>query len=340
MNEHTADPVAAPAADVNAGEGRAPNNHHPAQRALMTLNAIGDGVVSIDVAGNVTYLNPMAEGMTGWSAREAVGLPIAEVFRIIHAGTRATMSNPMLEVIKQRKALPLTANCVLIRRDGFEYAIEDSIAPIQKPSGEVEGAVMVFRDVSAIRARMKELAHLAHHDALTGLPNMLLLRDRLGNAIALARRHGKVGAVLFVDLDRFKWVNDSMGHPCGDELLVHVARRLVSGVRRSDTVCRVGGDEFVVLLAQIEHAEDANAHARGLLRALSVPCDIEGNALAITASIGISLYPGDGADVEGLIRNADIAMYQAKQSGGNAWATFMADMDLPGTTPMGAKRAG
>ncbi len=238
------------------------------ERAQVTLNSIGDAVLSTDIAGNVTYLNQVAEGMTGWSCQEATGRPLAEVLQIIDSTTRELAPNPMARAVQENRTVGLTANCVLIRRDGIESAVEDSAAPIHDRGGQVTGAVIVFRDVSAARATTQKLAHLAQHDFLTDLPNRMLFSDRVESAIALARRHGKQRAVLFLDLDGFKHINDSLGHPTGDKLLQSVAQRLVACVRGSDTVSRQGGDEFVVLLSEIERAEDAALSAGKMLLAL------------------------------------------------------------------------
>ena len=166
--------------------------------------------------------------------------------------------------VRLDKIVRLSANCVLIRRDGFESAIEDSAAPIHDRQGKVTGAVMVFRDVSVARALSLQISHLAQHDSLTDLPNRRLLNDRLTQAIAWARRHRSQLAVLFLDLDRFKHINDSLGHALGDRLLQSVAARLVACVRGSDTVSRQGGDEFVVLVSELDSAEDAAAPRRRL----------------------------------------------------------------------------
>ena len=298
------------------------------ERAQVTLNSIGDAVLSTDIAGNVTYLNLVAEHMTGWSWQEAVGRPLAEVFQIIDGATRELARNPMAQAVQENKTVGLTANCILIRRDGFESAIEDSAAPIHDRGGRVTGAVIVFHDVSAARATTQKMSHLAQHDFLTGLPNRMLLSDRVANAIALARRRSKQHAVLFLDLDRFKYTNDSLGHPIGDKLLQSVAQRLVACVRGSDTVSRQGGDEFVVLLSEIEHAEDAALSAEKMLLALAAPHSIAENELHITASIGISIYPDDGRDAETLIKCADTAMYHAKGKGRNNYQFFTEDMNV------------
>jgi diguanylate cyclase (GGDEF)-like protein/PAS domain S-box-containing protein len=298
------------------------------ERAQVTLNSIGDAVLSTDIAGNVTYLNQVAEGMTGWSCQEAIGRPLAEVFQIIDGATRELAPNPMTQAVQEDKTVGLTANCILIRRDGVESAIEDSAAPIHDRAGQVTGAVMVFHDVSAARAIAQKMAHLAQHDFLTDLPNRMLFSDRVANAIALARRHGKQRAVLFLDLDRFKHINDFLGHPIGDKLLQSVAQRLVACVRGSDTVSRQGGDEFVVLLSEIEQAADAALSAEKMLLALSAPHSIADKELHITASIGISIYPDDGQDAQTLIRCADTAMYHAKDKGRNNYQFFTEDMNV------------
>ena len=298
------------------------------ERAQVTLNSIGDGVLSTDLAGNVTYLNLVAERMTGWSCKEATGHCLAEVFTIIDGVTREPARNPMAQAVKENRTVGLTANCMLIRRDGSESAIEDSAAPIHDRAGRVTGAVIVFHDVSAARAITERMAHLAQHDFLTDLPNRMLLSDRVANAISLARRHGTKRAVLFLDLDGFKHINDSLGHPIGDKLLLSVGQRLVACVRGSDTVSRQGGDEFVVLLSEVEHAQDAARSADKMLLALAAPHCIAGKELHVTVSIGISIYPDDGRDAETLIKCADTAMYHAKDKGRNNYQFFTEDMNV------------
>ena len=297
------------------------------ERAEVTLNSIGDAVISTDISGNVTYLNAVAERMTGWGRKEALGRPLDHVFRIVDGATRETARNPMELAVQLNKTVGLTSNCVLIRRDGVESGIEDSAAPIHNRHGRVTGAVMVFHDVSAARALSLQISHLAQHDFLTDLPNRMLLNDRLTQAIELGRRHGKQLAVLFLDLDRFKHVNDSLGHEIGDKLLQSMAGRLVSCVRGSDTVSRQGGDEFVVLFSEIEHADDAAASAQKILAALRAPHDVAHHDLHVTASIGVSIYPDDGRDAETLIKCADTAMYHAKESGRNNYQFFTPHMN-------------
>jgi len=182
--------------------------------------------------------------------------------------------------------------------------------------------VIVFHDVSAARARSLHMAHLARHDFLTDLPNRPAINEHISHSISLAHRHHSRIAVMFLDLDRFKEINDSQGHATGDKLLQSVSKRLLSSVRASDTISRQGGDEFVVLLSEITHPSDAGTSAQKILRSLRSPHSIEGNALHVDCSIGISIYPEDGADAETLIKNADAAMYYAKGKGRNNFQFF------------------
>ena len=297
------------------------------ERAEVTLNSIGDAVVSIDVRGNVTFLNPVAQLLTGWSAAEAIGRPIDEVLHIVDDTQEHRALSPMTTVIQTNHATKLPSGCRLIRRDTVALAIEDSAAPIHDRTGRVTGAVMVFHDVTQAQAISQKMSHLAQHDYLTDLPNRLLLNDRLSQAIAAARRRRRKLAVLFLDLDRFKHVNDSLGHAIGDELLQSIAARLVSCVRSSDTVSRQGGDEFVILLSSIAHAEDAAICGQKLISAVGLPHHIGKHNLQITLSIGISIYPDDGTDAETLIKNADIAMLHAKDDGRNAFQFFKPSMN-------------
>jgi diguanylate cyclase (GGDEF)-like protein/PAS domain S-box-containing protein len=285
------------------------------ERAQVTLNSIGDAVACTDVSGNLTFLNLIAEKLTGWSWQEAAGRPMAEVFRILDTTNREVIPNPMERAVRRDQTVHLPANSILVRRDGFEIPIEDSVAPIHDGEGHGAGAVIVFRDVSVARAMALQMIHSAEHDFLTGLPNRMLLNDRISQAIALASRHMKHVAVLFLDLDGFKHINDSLGHPTGDKLLQSIAGRLVDCVRASDTVSRQGGDEFVVLLSEVAQSEDAEITAKRMLQAVAQPHSIDQHDLHVTTSIGVSVYPDDGLDAETLIKNADTAMYQAKENG-------------------------
>ena len=298
------------------------------ERAQVTLNSIGDAVLSTDISGNVTYLNVVAEHMTGWSRKEAIGRPLTEVFQIIDGTTHKPAQNPLELAIEENRTVGLTANCILVRRDGYETAIEDSAAPIHDRDGQVSGAVIVFHDVSMARAMVLEMSHLAQHDILTDLPNRLMLNDRLTQAISLARRNHHQLAVLFLDLDGFKHINDSLGHATGDKLLQSIAARLSACVRKSDTVSRQGGDELVRLLPEVTHTADAAVSAAKIITELKKVHIIGEHHLRVTVSIGISTYPDNGEDAETLIKNADTAMYDAKQSGRDKFRFFKSQMSL------------
>ena len=296
-------------------------------RAEVTLNSIGDSVLGADLAGNVTYLNAVAERMTGWSRAEAAGRPVVEIFNIIDAATREPSTSLLELAVRENKAVSPPADCILIRRDGRESHIADpTAAPVHDREGEVNGAVIVVHDVSAKGRISPQLTHLAQYDFLTDLPNRMLLNDRLQQTISLAQRHGYRIAVLFLDLDRFKHINDTLGHAIGDQLLQAVAMRLKRSVRRSDTVARRGGDEFVAVLSELGLPEHAHIGAAQLLAALTVPYHIGSYDLHVPVSIGISIYPDDGEDPETLIGNADKAMYHAKESGRNNYQFFRQEM--------------
>jgi diguanylate cyclase (GGDEF)-like protein/PAS domain S-box-containing protein len=299
------------------------------ERAQVTLRCIGEAVACTNLSGQVTFLNAVAEKMTGWSQAQAAGQSITQVCRILDATSREAILGPMeMGVAGQLPTAHPSSNCILVRRDGLETPIEDSIAPIHDRHGKATGAVIVFRDVSVARAMALQIIHSSQHDFLTGLPNRVLLNDRVNQAIALSTRHGTKGAVLFLDLDGFKHINDSLGHPVGDQLLQSIAGRLVDCLRGSDTVSRQGGDEFVVLLSEVEHAEDAAILARRILQSVSEVHPIGKHELHVTTSIGVSVYPDDGLDAETLIKNADTAMYQAKENGRDGYQFFKPAMNV------------
>jgi diguanylate cyclase (GGDEF)-like protein/PAS domain S-box-containing protein len=295
-------------------------------RAEITLNSIGDAVLCTDMNGNINYLNIAAEKMTGWVRDDAYGLPISEVFKIINGVTRKHDQNPVEMVLQNNQPRGLNPDTILIRRDGSEVPIEDSASPIHDGHGNLTGAVVVFHDVSAVQAMTVKMAYLAQHDFLTNLPNRVLLNDRIAQAITLAKRGNTKLEVLFLDLDKFKHINDSLGHETGDKLLQSVAQRLNECVRSSDTVSRQGGDEFVILLTGGKDGIDTTLIADKILTSLSLPHTVGTHQLHITTSIGISIYPEDGDDPESLIDNADIAMYNAKENGRNNYQFFSIEM--------------
>jgi diguanylate cyclase (GGDEF)-like protein/PAS domain S-box-containing protein len=296
-------------------------------RARVTLECIGDAVICTDVEGRVTYLNPMAEQLTGWSHEVACGQPFDQVFKVINSYTRESARNPAAQAMQAQGIIRLAPDSVLSRPDGTELAVEDSAAPILDDSGELTGAVVIFRDRKLSRETTEKMAHLARHDTLTGLPNRLALAERFEQAIRLARRHGRRLALLFMDLDRFKLLNDRYGHSAGDKALQQLARALEAAVRDTDLVGRQGGDEFVVLLSEINRAVDAAKVAKKLQGVLACLPHLESCWPALTVSIGISVYPNHGRDLDRLMRCADIAMYHAKLDPDCGYCFYRSDME-------------
>lgn len=298
------------------------------ERAQVTLASIGDAVITTDVFGNVEYLNPIAEALTGWTNAEAAGLPLEKVFRIVNEETSQPVESPIVRCLKEGRIVGLANHTVLINRKGHTIAIEDSAAPIRDRNKTVIGGVLVFHDVSDKRRLMKELAHQVHHDALTGLPNRLLFNEHLNQALAQARRKRGKLAVMFLDLDRFKLINDTMGHSLGDQLLNVVAERIRETLREGDTLARQGGDEFLILLPEIFHEQEAVSVSERILGVFAQPLMLDGNEIYMSTSIGISLYPTDGGDLETLLKQADTAMYYAKEQGRNNYQFFTAGLNI------------
>jgi diguanylate cyclase (GGDEF)-like protein/PAS domain S-box-containing protein len=296
-------------------------------RAVIALNSISDAVICTDMAGKIDYMNIAAETITGWSREEARGHPATDVFKLINGISRLPEPNPVQLVIDEDEPRGLPTSTLLVRRDGTEAAIEDSCSPIHDLSGKLTGVVIVFHDVTDARAMTIKMAYLAQHDFLTKLPNRLLLNDRIAQAIALAKRHKHQLGVLFLDLDNFKNINDTLGHQTGDRLLESIAHRLSSCVRSSDTVSRQGGDEFVILLSEGAKHDTAALTATKIIEALRAPHAIAAHDLSITTSIGIALYPEHGGDAETLIKSADTAMYHAKEKGRDNYQFFEGEMN-------------
>lgn len=296
------------------------------QRMRVTLDSIGDAVVVCDMDLRVSLLNPVAAMMTGWSEKDAIGRPVEEVVRLVDLAQRQTPLSPLRIAMRDDRTVALQSDIALLRVDGSETSIEDSAAPIHDSQGNVVGGVMVFHDVSELRAMATKMSHLAQHDYLTDLPNRVLLHDRLSHALASAHALGSAGAVIFLDLDKFKTINDSLGHQIGDYVLQEMARRLLAAVRDDDTVSRQGGDEFVVLLERLGDPRDAARVAQKILDAMRAPVAVEGHLLHVSVSIGIALFPQDSSDAQTLLMQADTALYHAKQAGRDQFSYFSSSM--------------
>jgi len=291
------------------------------RQAASVFSSTEEGVVITDPGGVIIDVNPAFTEITGYSRAEAIG----KNPRILRSDRQDAAFYAALW-----QSLNTTGRWQgeiwNRRKSGEIYPEWLTINAVRDEDAQLVNYVAVFSDISGIKQSQAQLAHLAHHDPLTGLPNRLLFHDRLGHALSRADRDGSKLAVLFIDLDRFKHINDSLGHLAGDGLLQEVARRLTSAVRREDTVARMGGDEFTLLLEDLRRPEDAAVLARKLLEALGDPYAIAGRELFVTASVGISLYPRDGRSAEDLVRNADAAMYQAKDAGRNGYHFYTPEL--------------
>lgn len=285
------------------------------ERMRLTLQSIGDAVLCTDAQGRVTYINPVAQRMTGWQAFDAADQDVDVVAPLYHNNGECVEPSPVCQALGSGKPCGPTRGVVLHRKDGHRYVVEETASPITDRHGHLNGAVMVLHDVTETMALAERMARLAQYDALTDLPNRVLLQDRARQALALARREGKSLAVMYIDLDGFKQVNDNLGHDLGDELLVQFARRMQAAVRQSDTVCRQGGDEFVVLLPGLDGPQQSTAVARKVLAVCQAPFDLQGHEVRVGLSAGLALFPQHGSAFEELARHADTAMYAAKRSG-------------------------
>jgi diguanylate cyclase (GGDEF)-like protein/PAS domain S-box-containing protein len=289
------------------------------------LEAAPDAMVVVDQSGEIVLLNVQAEKHFGYRRDELIG---QKVKNIIPKGFAERLISDALRSAEDALAQQIGTGIELNgrRKDGSEFPIEIMLSPLEGAEGVLVTAAI--RDITTRRKAEALMIHSSEHDFLTGLPNRTLLSDRVNQAIRMAIRHKRKVAVLFLDLDGFKHINDSLGHPTGDKLLQSVGNRLVDCVRGSDTVSRQGGDEFVVLLSEEEDSEDASITAKRMLRAVAEAHFIDQHDLHITCSVGVSLYPDDGLNAETLIKNADTAMYQAKENGRQTYQYFKPAMNV------------
>lgn len=299
------------------------------ERIRLTLQSIGDAVVCTDAQGRLTYLNPVAERMTGWPKDEAVGQDADTVVPLYWSNGQSLQPSPLRQALESGVSCGPTRGVVLHCKDGPRYDVEESASPIVDRHGQKVGVVMVLHDMTQTMAMAARMAHLAQYDSLTDLPNRLLLQDRARHALAQARRDGRQLAVIYLDLDGFKQINDGLGHDAGDQLLVEFARRLKATVRESDTVCRQGGDEFVLLLPGLENAAHIDRLAHKILATCEAPFNLQegcsGKTGRVGVSAGVALFPQHGLSFELLARHADEAMYAAKRAGRGCFYLYQGD---------------
>jgi diguanylate cyclase (GGDEF)-like protein/PAS domain S-box-containing protein len=293
--------------------------------SATVLEHIADGVMVTDVHGKIVATNPAFTQITGYTESEAVGTHSSLTRMANHeAGFSEALWADLAESGFWRGEL------VNRRRNGDTYLEWLTVSAVRDDADAVTHYVCVFSDITKVKESQDKLDHLAHHDPLTGLPNRLLFHDRLQHAMVRAARSNRQLAVMFIDLDRFKTVNDTLGHHVGDELLKQVAGQLAGCLRDGDTLARLGGDEFIVLLEDVDGAAGARQVAEKLMRLFERPVLVADYELFVTGSVGISLFPYDATDMNMLIRNADVAMYQAKARGRNGYQLYAPTMDGDG----------
>jgi len=283
------------------------------ERSRATLDAIAEAVVVADGGGAITFLNPVGERLSGHAFEQVRGTALAALFEFDSAADREAFGEVAARCLRDGVAAVSPRPLAVRGAGGSRHDLRVSASPVRVDGGAIDGVVLALTDVTETVAMTRSIAHQATHDTLTGLPNRALLHDRLERAMARARRRSGLVAVLFIDLDDFKRVNDGFGHAVGDALLRTVASRLLAALRANDTVARWGGDEFVVVAEDVPDPDTAAAFASKLVGLLQAPIGIDGAEHFITASVGISLAPRDGADADVVVRNADRAMLRAKQ---------------------------
>jgi diguanylate cyclase (GGDEF)-like protein/PAS domain S-box-containing protein len=291
------------------------------ERYRTILEEIEEGYYEVDLAGNFTFANDAACCQFGYSREELMGMNYRVYVPKDDAKNVYKTWNKVYRTGEPVKSFPFAS----IKKDGTHIYLENSITPLRNKEGKIIGFRSVSRDITERKQFEQKLAEMATHDSLTGLPNRVLLSDRLMVGSALARRNGHRMAVLMLDLDRFKTVNDAMGHSVGDELLKDVGQRLSGIMRKSDTVSRIGGDEFVLVLPHISQIEHVTKFAERILNAFQEPFVFGRHRLQVTTSIGIAIYPEDGTNIENLLKSADSAMYLAKEQGRGIYKYYQDD---------------
>lgn len=294
------------------------------ERAQVTLASIGDAIVTTDAKGQVVYLNPIAEELIGWHNADAKGRPIADMMHLLNEATREPIENPVLSCLRENAHAVANNASLLLRPDGREIPISDSAAPIHDRERSIIGAVMVFHDVATERQLTQQLSYQATHDALTGLINRQEFERRLSRVLQSTQEDHAEHALMFLDLDHFKQVNDTSGHAAGDELLRRIAALFKHAIRQRDTLARLGGDEFGLLLERCS-MQLAESIAKELLHHINAfVLDWSGVPHKVGLSIGIVAINQDSVSLSTVFSAADAACYESKRSGRNRYSIYAA----------------
>ena len=282
---------------------------------LQLLNITHEGVLCVNEACEVVAVNQGAEKMFGYPREQLLGMPVMELVCDRYSARKKHRLAALTRIARESHIGFRTDDIICRRRDGERFPTDISLSHALLPDQHLY--TLVVRDTTERVQQAERLTYRAEHDHLTDLPNRTLLYERLRAGMARADRYGRRLGVIYLDLDQFKPINDRYGHETGDCLLQAVARRLSDTVRQSDTVSRIGGDEFIICLEQINHRQDAVATTHKILESLRSPFGILGRQISVGASVGIAIYPDHGPDTETLLRHADKAMYRAKTAGDN-----------------------
>ena len=288
-----------------------------AEQFRALVDSSDDAIISKNLQGRISSWNRAAEAIFGYTEKEMLGQPMLRLFPQDRIEEETFILGKILAGEKVEHF-----ETVRIHKNGNRIHVSVTISPIRDREGNIVGASKIARDISMLRRHQEQLEHLAHFDGLTDLPNRLLLSDRLRQAIALSKRSGKPLAVLYLDLDGFKQINDQHGHDVGDALLVAISKRIAGTLRDTDTLARIGGDEFVAMLVDIDSNAKLKRVLERILKACAIPVHIDDKRLEVTASIGVTTYPHDEVGEDQLMRHADLAMYEAKQAGKNRYHLF------------------
>jgi len=295
------------------------------ERAQVTLDSIGDAVITTDHDGNVEYLNPVAEKLTGWSASEARHQHLGRIFQIIDEVSRKPVPDPVERCLVDGKVIGLANHTVLIRRDGREFGIDDSAAPIRNREGQIIGVVLVFHDVTETRSLQRQMAYDATHDTLTGLVNRREFEVRLAHCLDSAKQRNVQHSLCYLDLDQFKVINDTVGHIAGDEMLKQVSRLLSGLFRQRDTLARLGGDEFGLLLENCPLEKAIEAANRIIDQLSAYQFMWEGQSFRVGVSIGIVSINAHTPNIAQALSEADVACYTAKDLGRGRFHVYQAE---------------
>ena len=292
--------------------------HNPAQLLHVALQSIRDAVVTTDATARVRSLNPAAEAMSGWKEADALNMPVEAVIDLRglrEAANVAQVSNPAYAALRDGVKIALPGEALLVAKGGLRTTVEVSVSPLHDAQGALSGALLILHDVSEAWQLVNRRFYEANYDSLTGLPNRILLVDRMEQATKFSDRFSGQMAILALDIDRFAAINEAHGQAAGDALLKEAAFRMTAALRESDTVCRLGADDFVILLPGVTSRSDVESLAAKLLRTIVEPFELATATAEVTCSIGISLYPQDAIDANSLMRLADAALTQAKRAG-------------------------